>query len=125
MPQRRLNMRLLRKLARALLAFQTWLDGSAAAADEDSQAREARLLLRSAPRSRPSEVTCVYDSLGRVTQVIDAPTPPDWSLRLEDAGEVLVAARTDIFVFAPDAQGALHFVARRPSAPGAEGDRPS
>jgi hypothetical protein len=47
-------------------------------------------------------------------------------LRLGDAGEVIVATGSDVFVFVLDAQEALHFVARRPLGPGAsEGDRPS
>ena len=126
MPERQFDTGLLRKLARASVAFQAWLDCDAASADTTGQACEAHRQLRALARSRlPSGTTHIYDSLGRVTQTIDAPAPADYSLRLEETGELLVAAGADVFVFGLDERGALHFVARRPLAPGtAEADRP-
>jgi hypothetical protein len=127
MPERRFETGPLRKLASAALAFQTWLDGGAASADTDGQAREAHRQLRALSRSRPpSGTTHIYDALGRLIQMTDAPAPADYALRLGDAGELLVTTRTDVFVFVLDAHEVLHFVARRPLAAGtSEGDRPS
>jgi hypothetical protein len=127
MPERRYEGAALRKLASAALAFLGWLEGGAAPAGTGGQAREAqrrlRALLRPGP---PSGATCTYDSLGRLTQMTAPPAPAGCSLRLGDAGEVTVATGSDVFVFALDARGGLHFVARRPLGPGAsEGDRPS
>ncbi len=127
MPERRIETRDLRILASATLAFQAWLDGGAASVGTDGEAQEAHRQLQAVSRLRPpSEPTFIYDSHGRVTGTIDPPSPPDYSLRLGDASELLVATRTDVFVFTLNAREVLHFVARRPLAPGApEGDEPS
>ena len=127
MAERRLEALTMRKLAGAVQAFLAWLDSDAAAADADSQARVAHRQLRALTRSRPSaEPTLVYDSLGRVIGTADPPAPADYSLRLGDGGDLLVATRDGVFVFVLDERGVLHFVGRRPPATGAlEGDQPS